>query len=177
MTLDFSHHTHDTWISDIFDIPEQLNISCIIVHQVNCFGIMGAGIALTIKQKYPVVYEKYREACYKGNFKPGMIQPVRADKNLVIINLAGQKGYGNGNETIVEAHREAWPKVQAYVNKQKLIPMLFAPAFIGCGLAGGNPAEVIPIAEQACPTIIWVDREGPPAGFNEFEHKGRFIRK
>ena len=33
----------------------------IICHQVNTHGIMGAGIALQIKEKFPDVYAVYRE--------------------------------------------------------------------------------------------------------------------
>ena len=30
-----------------------------IVHQVNCMGRMGSGVALQVKEKYPHVYEEY----------------------------------------------------------------------------------------------------------------------
>ncbi len=31
----------------------------IIAHQVNCRGVMGSGVALQIKERYPYVYEMY----------------------------------------------------------------------------------------------------------------------
>lgn len=34
-----------------------------IVNTVNCFGIMGAGIALECRLRYPDMYERYRELC------------------------------------------------------------------------------------------------------------------
>ena len=41
---------------DIFD----MNVD-IIGHQVNLHGIMGGGIAREIKERFPDVYEEYRE--------------------------------------------------------------------------------------------------------------------
>lgn len=32
-----------------------------IVHQVNCMGRMGSGVALQVKEKYPHVYEEYKK--------------------------------------------------------------------------------------------------------------------
>ena len=34
-----------------------------ILHQTNCKGVMGAGLALQIRNKYPDVYAKYRILC------------------------------------------------------------------------------------------------------------------
>src|SRR5215204_5095817 len=42
-----------------------------IVNTVNCVGIMGKGIALQFKQAFPKNYEVYREACQRGEVKPG----------------------------------------------------------------------------------------------------------
>lgn len=39
---------------NILDAPEN-----IIVHQVNCKGVMGAGLALQIKSKYPKAFTEY----------------------------------------------------------------------------------------------------------------------
>lgn len=35
----------------------------IICHQVNCKGVMGAGLAKQIKSKYPNVYKDYKRLC------------------------------------------------------------------------------------------------------------------
>jgi O-acetyl-ADP-ribose deacetylase (regulator of RNase III) len=36
-----------------------------IVNTVNCFGIMGAGIALECRYRYPEMFERYKEMCDK----------------------------------------------------------------------------------------------------------------
>lgn len=35
----------------------------VICHQVNCKGVMGAGLAKQIKQKYPAVFKLYKKRC------------------------------------------------------------------------------------------------------------------
>lgn len=37
-----------------------------IVNTVNCVGVMGKGIALTCKKKYPMMYLQYVEKCKLG---------------------------------------------------------------------------------------------------------------
>ena len=38
----------------------------IICHQVNCQGVMGAGLALQIRKRYPSAFEEYRGTCTKS---------------------------------------------------------------------------------------------------------------
>ena len=42
-----------------------------IVNTVNCVGIMGLGLALQFKNKYPVNFRAYQQACRKRLVKPG----------------------------------------------------------------------------------------------------------
>ncbi len=42
-----------------------------LVNTVNCVGVMGKGIALQFKQAFPENYEKYRQACARGEVRPG----------------------------------------------------------------------------------------------------------
>ena len=43
---------------DIFDSPAQ-----VIVNTVNTVGVMGKGLALSFKQRYPNMFEKYKKVC------------------------------------------------------------------------------------------------------------------
>lgn len=88
-----------------------------IVHQVNCQGVMGGGVALQVAEKYPhieIAYRKYLQHCKKNNIKPlGTVQFVPVDvwamamvnNNTVmdydknyqyIVNLFGQDSFGMG---------------------------------------------------------------------------------
>ncbi|MBD3843998.1 MAG: macro domain-containing protein, partial [Campylobacterales bacterium] len=42
-----------------------------IVNTVNCVGIMGRGLALQYKNKYPQNFKEYETACKKEMVKPG----------------------------------------------------------------------------------------------------------
>ena len=45
---------------DIFNSPAQ-----VLVNTVNTVGVMGKGIALSFKKKYPEMFTTYRKACDK----------------------------------------------------------------------------------------------------------------
>lgn len=45
---------------DIFESPAQ-----VIVNTVNTVGVMGKGMALSFKQRYPQMFERYKNACEK----------------------------------------------------------------------------------------------------------------
>lgn len=67
-----------------------------IVNPVNIMGIMGAGIALQVKKKFPEVFESYKKACYdKSIINRGYhVYRIRDQDNLeYIINLPTKKHY------------------------------------------------------------------------------------
>lgn len=66
----------------------------VICHQVNCRGVMGAGIALHIRNKWPHVYADYREAFRKRLLFLGNIVTSEAAPNLYVAHLCGQDRYG-----------------------------------------------------------------------------------
>ena len=41
-----------------------------IVNTVNCVGVMGKGLALSFKQKYPDNFLAYRQFCFQHKLKP-----------------------------------------------------------------------------------------------------------
>lgn len=67
----------------------------VIAHQVNCIGVMGRGVALAVKNKYPKVFVEYLDFCKKndndGDKLLGKAQFVEiAANNLTVVNLFGQ---------------------------------------------------------------------------------------
>lgn len=42
-----------------------------LVNTVNCVGVMGKGLALQFKEKYPLMYKAYLRACSQGLLKSG----------------------------------------------------------------------------------------------------------
>lgn len=75
-----------------------------IGHGVNCFGMMGAGIAVPFRNKYPTMYERYKKMCDQGFLVPGMVMhhgdPFRKHGPSMIYNIASQ--YQPGADARVE---------------------------------------------------------------------------
>lgn len=114
----------------------------IIVHGCNCQKMMGAGIALQIKKRYPEVYETDRNDDRSsidrlGNILPTLIIP---GFNL-IINLYSQ--YNLGNNLDYEALTLGLRKLN-----HKYCGMKIGLPQIGCGIAGGNWNKVKKIIKK-----------------------------
>lgn len=125
----------------------------IVTHQVNCKGVMGAGLAKSLRNQYPNIYPRYHEFCSASYFRPGMIQLVRQSERLFICNLAGQDGYGRDRRyTDYEALTIALPKLRE-ASEMKGLPV-YIPYMMGCKLGGGDWAIVSSLIEQHIPDAI-----------------------
>lgn len=122
----------------------------IICHQVNCQGVMGAGLAKQIRERYPEVFKQYRDICYKsGKNMLGFIQAVKVfDQRILrartIINLFGQENYGSGTQTDYSALQNCFWSVKLQYPETPIA----IPYNIGCGLAGGRWEIVYEIIEH-----------------------------
>ena len=116
----------------------------VIMHQVNCQNVMGAGVAKALYTKYPQVKEKFHQLATQSDYNTpakrfGLAQPVIIDEQLVIINSFSQLYYGRKKGVVYTDHRALLTnlsKLDAYAKEHKL--PAYVPARIGCGLAGGN---------------------------------------
>ena len=125
----------------------------IICHQVNCKGVMGAGLALSIKTKYPIVYEKYKAIANKEMI--GNCHIVKISKNFYIANLFGQKLYGNEKGIIYtdyKAFESAIEKLAKFAEIDNL--EVYFPYGIGSGLGKGNISKINFIISKYLPTAI-----------------------
>jgi O-acetyl-ADP-ribose deacetylase (regulator of RNase III) len=68
-----------------------------LAHGVNCRGVMGAGIAVQFRQRWPGMYEAYRKRCTKpgeispgGAMFPGDVMPWQHAGSAMVFNLATQ---------------------------------------------------------------------------------------
>lgn len=113
---------------------------------------MGVGLAKTIRDKWPVVYEKYRNAFTDGKLALGRIQIIDIKPGLKVANLMGQDAYGRGGIfTDYNAVRICLKKLQTFrsINCPEL--SVFIPFKMGCSLAGGNWATVLDIIHSEMP--------------------------
>ena len=133
----------------------------IICQQVNCRGVMGAGLAKQIRSKYPYVYNTYK--CYCNSVFPreqllGQVLCVPPDDGSdsgepLFACLFGQKDYGgNGCYTDYTALERCFRMMtvvdDGYWNEPKELVRIAFPYGIGCGLAGGDWTTVRNLLEQ-----------------------------
>lgn len=126
----------------------------IIVHQTNCFGGFGSGIAGQIKEKFPQAYEDYRHLFKDKKRRPELLGDVRVTmiKNdkicKYICHLFSQDSYGyDGRKyTSYDAMYQGllYIKEQA-MNSKKSVAL---PYMLGCGLGGGSWKIVQAIIED-----------------------------
>lgn len=118
----------------------------VIAHQVNCQGVMGAGLALQIRNKYPKVYTAYKKYCPNSKLL-GKIQVVNNGKQF-IANLFAQDKYGRDKRyTDYEALKQCFIKLRNYAINNELHSIAI-PYGIGCGLAGGDWNTVSKIIKE-----------------------------
>lgn len=112
----------------------------IICHQVNCLGIMGGGIALEIRNKYPELYSEYRKNCVDNTGLLGSVSVYTINENLKIANIFGQQniGIGKGIRTDYDAVDKSLIELKKIINEDKTNLPIYFPKYMGCGLGGGN---------------------------------------
>lgn len=65
--------------SSLFSSPAR-----VLVNTVNTVGVMGKGVALEFKKRYPAMYERYRELCDAGDFEIGQLWLWRGPDRWVL---------------------------------------------------------------------------------------------
>jgi len=56
----------------------------VIVNTVNCVGVMGAGIALECRLRYPEMHDKYKELCKRHLISIGKLWLYKSDKKWIL---------------------------------------------------------------------------------------------
>jgi O-acetyl-ADP-ribose deacetylase (regulator of RNase III) len=129
----------------------------IIVHQVNCRGVMGAGLAKSLRSRYTSIFQPYAQHCKAGTFRPGMVQFIPVSPTLHICNLAGQDGFGRDRQySDYGAIAVALAKVYQTAIAHDL--PVYIPHGMGCGLAGGDWSIVSKLIAQHCPIATIVSK-------------------
>lgn len=134
----------EKYIEDNILNPKYNSRPRIICHVVNNKGGFGAGFALEVAKKYPLVCDKYKEwygmslLLGDNKFRLGDIQIVKVNETLTFINMLAQNGYKSQINTIpidYNALEKCLLKVKEY-NERKQLPILMPK--IGAGLGGGD---------------------------------------
>lgn len=137
---------------DILDIQ-----TGIIVQQANAMGVMGAGLARQIRDKYPKNYKEYIKAIQNGADLGDVIY-VEINDLLYIANIIGQLEYGrNGRFTSYNSLKLGLYKIDRFADLKNL--RVYIPYGIGCGLGGGDWTIVSNFIEEILPDAVLVRKD------------------
>ena len=123
---------------DLFASPCQT-----LVNPVNCIGVMGAGLALEFRRRFPAVYRDYRRLCREGELRVG--EPhLHVGAGPWVLNFPTKHHWRDparlewvqAGLAHLCAHARAWG-----------IRSLAVPA-LGCGLGQLDWAQVRPLLER-----------------------------
>lgn len=134
-----------------------------IVHGCNCRGVMGSGVALAVKNKWPEVFNEYHHTCSehkkwgKEYVMLGNILPVMITTELYVINAFTQLGFDrHARQVDYDAVATCFEHLVRRMtpNDNELHPLPVLPIcfpMIGAGLGGGDWDIISTIIDKTVP--------------------------
>lgn len=126
----------------------------VLVNPVNCVGVMGKGVALEFKRRYPEMFDDYREACKRGEVRPGKLHVWSG--MACVVNVPTKRHWKD---------KSTYEDVQLGLNALNLQIIGFGKRWtvampaLGCGNGGLEWARVKPLIETTLgqlPNTIYV---------------------
>jgi O-acetyl-ADP-ribose deacetylase (regulator of RNase III) len=119
-----------------------------LVNAVNTVGVMGKGIALQFKNRYPENYKVYKEACKNGELSIGKILVVK-EGDLInekfIVNFPTKQHWRNSSE--ISYIHDGLIALQKAIKEYDIQSIAIPP--LGCGLGGLDWDVVRPMIIEA----------------------------
>lgn len=119
-----------------------------MLNTVNTVGIMGKGIALMFKERFPENFKAYAAACKAGNVRVGemfVTAGAELDGPRWIINFPTKKQWFQ--PTKLEWVRSGLVALKTVIREKQIKSIALPP--LGCGNGGLDWAVVRPIIENA----------------------------
>lgn len=136
------------------NIFERSNNVDAIINTVNCFGVMGKGVALEFKNRYPHNFDIYKQVCNKKELIPGkMLTVFNQDSPKYIINFP-TKNHWRYPSKIVYIENGLTALIEEI--KKYSINSIAMPA-LGCGNGGLDWADVKKIIIERLSPLEKVD--------------------
>lgn len=118
---------------DIFDSPVDIR-----VNTVNCVGVMGAGVALAFKRRYPEMFKDYKRDCRSGLVRPGRMHVWKSLEGVWIINFPTKRDWKEPSR--YEDIDAGLDDLRQYLDS--VGPVTVALPALGCGNGGLDWARV-----------------------------------
>jgi O-acetyl-ADP-ribose deacetylase (regulator of RNase III) len=121
----------------------------VIGHGVNCQGVMGAGAALALKRKWPIINDMYRSLEHCNRKLLGQVQlVVIVPDQLYVVNMFTQFNYGrHGRYADIGSIESTFTKLLHISNVHNL--PIYMPK-IGAGFGGLNWNTEVEPSLQDC---------------------------
>ena len=105
-----------------------------LVNPVNCVGVMGKGLALQFRSRFPANYEAYREACARGAVRPGrcFVFDAGAGRPRVIVNFPTKRHWREPSR--IEDIAAGLDDLAGVLRRHAIGSVAIPP--LGCGLGG-----------------------------------------
>jgi O-acetyl-ADP-ribose deacetylase (regulator of RNase III) len=119
-----------------------------LVNTVNTVGVMGKGLALQFKRRFPSNYEAYTGACRRGEVQVGrmlVVETVRHTAPRFIINFPTKKHWRDPSR--IEYVRAGLIALVNEVRTRDIRSIAIPP--LGCGNGGLAWSEVRPLIDRA----------------------------
>lgn len=112
-----------------------------IVNTVNCVGVMGRGIALQFKKKFPDNFKVYNSACKSKEVVPGKMFVFETGKFInpkFVVNFPTKRHWRGKSR--IEDIESGLIDLVSIIKKNKITSIALPP--LGCGLGGLNWIDV-----------------------------------
>lgn len=139
-----------------FDVIKNVKSNAIIAHGVNCLGVMGAGIALQIKNTYPRAFKDYVDFIKSSEDSPlgcVSISCVDQENQLYIANCFTQENVGFRNGKPPATISDIGCSLGLAADFAYTMQLEIWMPKIGCGLGGLDWERVKPIIEEISETL------------------------
>lgn len=103
-----------------------------LVNTINCVGVMGKGIALEFKKRYPDMYEEYMYFCERGVVRPGKPYVYQDFCGASILNFPTKDHWRSPSKLSYIISGLAWFK--EHYHEYRIPSIAFPP--LGCGNGG-----------------------------------------
>jgi O-acetyl-ADP-ribose deacetylase (regulator of RNase III) len=130
-----------------------------LVNAVNCVGVMGGGIALAFKNRFPEIMSEYNRHCERKYLRPGTIIAHPLEDNAAgtkwVISYPTKIDWRDPSRLsyIIKGFHGLLLRVERLEIQSVAIPAL------GCGLGGLKWSEVEPILyalDEGLPEVTWM---------------------
>ena len=105
-----------------------------LVNPVNCVGVMGKGLALQFKQRFPANFASYAKACRAGELVPGRMHLFDTASQLprCIVNFPTKRHWRDASR--LDDVRQGLAALAGVIAARDIRSIAIPP--LGCGLGG-----------------------------------------